>query len=367
MNKLLPSIYLLIGLSITYLIIIPAVFAQDTPPSSASYKVLDYGFGSGGTASSSSSLYSLFGSLGQVDQGSPSSANYFIGAGLEYEIMATQPAAPTFVNQANNYNKLHLTINRGGVNAADYQYAIRIASASGQVYYVQNDNTLGVNPTSTIWQTYSSWGESSGFDIIGLNQGATYTARVAARQGRFYTQSDWGPQASATTSSPTLSFDINIGTTDTPSSPPYTLDIGSMTPGNVATSANRAWVDVSTNATNGVLISINGTNNGLLSSSTSTTITSASNDLTAQPSGYGAQSVSVSQSSGGPMAAVSPYNGAGDNVGVLDTTKRYIFNSTQAPVTDGSVGFQLKAKPSNTTPAANDYVDTLTIIATGSF
>ncbi len=369
MNKLSAiSIGIVICLSINYVINISQVFAQSTPPTSSNYKVLDFGFGAGGTASSSSNLYSLLGSLGQIDQGSPSSANYFLGAGLEYELTATAPAAPTFVNQSNNYNKLHLTINRGGNNPADYEYAIQIASGSGQIYYVQSDNTLSVNFTLTGWQTYASRGADSGFDIIGLDQGATYTARVAARQGPFYTQSDWGPYStSATTSSPTLSFDINIGTSDTPTSPPYTLNIGSLTPGSVGTSANRAWIDVSSNAANGVLISINGSNNGLLSTSTSSTISSATNDLTAQPAGYGAQSYSVSEGAGGPMQPVSPYDGSGNNVGVVDTSKRYMFNSSQAPVTNGSVGFQLKAKPSTTTPAANDYTDTLTIIATGSF
>lgn len=67
------------------------------------------------------------------------------------------------------------------------------------------------------------------------------------------------------------------------------------------------------------------------------------------------------------MQAVSPYNGASNNVGALDTTKRFIYNSSETPVTGGRVSFQLKAKASATTPSATDYSDILTILVTGSF
>lgn len=343
-----------------------SVFAQN-PPSSNNYKVLEYGFGSGGTASSSSNGYSLFGTLGQVDQGSPASSTYFIGAGLEYEITATEPAAPTFVNPNNYYNKLHITINQGGTNPSDYQYAIALsASDAAHFQYVQNDQTLGANYT---WQSYSSWGGASGIDVIGLIPGTTYYAEVTARQGQYFTQSAWSPIATAATVNPTLSFDINIGATDTPSSPPYVLDIGNLSPGTVTTSPQKAWIDVSSNATNGVFISINGQNNGLHSSTTSQTIASSTNDLTAQTTGYGAQSVSATQTSGGPMESLSPYNSSivTNNVGVIDSSKRYIFDSSQNQVSGGSVGFQLKAKASNTTPSASDYTDLLTILVTGSY
>jgi len=348
---------------------VSTVFAQSAPTSS-NYKILEYGFGAGGTASSSSNNYSVSGTLGQVDQGSPSSNLYSIGAGLEYEIQASESAQPTFTNTSNYYNKLHIVVNRGGRDPSDYQYAIALsASDAAHFQYVQTDHTLGASLDDTNWQTYSSWGSTSGFDVVGLIPGTTYYARITSRQGRFFTQSGWSPTAIASTVSPTLSFDINIGTTDTPTSPPYTLDIGNLIPGSVTTSSNKAWIDVSSNSTGGVFISINGTNNGLQSSVASQTINSATSDLTAQSSGYGAQSTNLTQSSGGPMEALSPYNSSlvTNNVGVIDTSKRYIFDSSQNQVSGGSVAFQLKAKAANTTPSAPDYTDTLTILATGSF
>lgn len=364
---------LLLALFITYasyfMILVPSAFAQAVPPSSNNFKLMDYGFGAGGTATSSSSNYSLFGTVGQVDQGSPSSANYFIGAGLEYTLQASTPAMPTFTNPNNWYNKLKIVINRGGNDPNDTTYAIRIASGSGQFQYVQNDNTVGNVLGLEDWQSYSAWGGASGTTLIGLYPGTTYTVQVAAKQGQFFTQFMWSPATNAATSNPTLSFDIDVAPTDTPTSPPYAVAIGNLNPGTVTTAANKIWVSFGTNSNNGGLISINDSNSGLQSSTATYTISSGTVDLTAQPTGYGAQSNSVSQTTGGPMQPLSPYNGSiiTNNIGALSTAKQYIYDSSQAPVTGGRVSFMLKAKASNTTPSALDYTDTLTVIATGSF
>ncbi len=343
------------------------VIAQAVPPASTNYKLDDYAFGGGGTASSSSNLYSLFGTLGQVDQGSMSSNLYFVGAGLEFTMQASVSAAPTFVNPSNWYNKLQLTINRGGNDPADYEYAVRIASGSGQFQYIQDDMTVGNSLGDEDWLSYIEWGGSSGSTIIGLYPSTTYTVQVSARQGRFYSQFMWSPAALASTDTSALSFDLDVASSDTETSAPYTLGIGEMAPGSVTTASDKIWIDFSTNANNGGFISINGTNNGLQSSAVSHTINSATADLTAQPQGYGAISSTVTQTSGGPMSAINPYDGSADNVGILDTTKRYIYSTSSAPVTGGRVSFSVKAKASATTPSAPDYADILTVIVTGSF
>lgn len=354
---------------IFFVLLIPlnTVFAQSTPPSSTNYKIYNYGFGGGGTASSSSTNYSLFGSAGQVDQASSSSTNYLVEGGLEFTVMASAPAAPTFTNPSNWYNKLKIVINRGGNDPSDYKYAIAIASGSGTFQYVQSDTTVSSAFPLSAWQTYSQWGGTSGTNIIGLYPGTTYTVKVAAKQGDFFTQSDWSSVAQATTSNPTLSFDIDIAPTDQSTSPPYSLSIGNLSPGTVTTSSDKVWVSFSTNATNGGFIAVNDANSGLVSSTATHTINSGTVDLTGQQTGYGARAASTTQTSGGPMGSLSPYNGAGNNVGVLQTTKTNIFDSSSAPVTGGRVSFELKAKASNTTPSALDYSDTLTVLATGSF
>lgn len=357
-------------LAIIYCLIsnLPSAYAQAVPPASNNYKLMDYGFGAGGTATSSSSNYSIFGTVGQVDQGSPSSSNYFIGAGLEYTLQASTPAMPTFVNPSNWYNKLKLTINRGGNDPADTTYAIRIASGSGTFQYVQNDHTVGPDFGLEDWQIYSAWGGSSGFNIIGLYPGTIYTVQVTAKQGQFFTEFMWSPAAIASTANSQLSFDIDIAPTDQSTSPPYILNIGQLSPGSVTTANDKVWVSISTNATNGGLIYILGTNTGLLSNTASHTINAVSNDLTGIGEGYGARSDYVHETSGGPMEAVTPYNDVTNTVvGILDTAKRTIYDSSGAPVTGGRVSFELKAKASNTTPSANDYADTITVLATGSF
>lgn len=373
MNKLVNKIlkrklvlFIVFLLNSYFLILTTDSFAQSTP-TSESFKMVNFGFGGGGTASSSSTNYSLFGLIGQVEHGSPSSENYFLGAGLEYTIQASVPAAPTFVNPDDWYNKLKLTINRGGNDPSDYEYAIRVASGSGQFQYVQNDNTLGPDLGDEDWQSYSSWGGSSGFNIIGLYPGTTYSAQVVARQGDFFTQFMWGPSAVTSTVNSTLSFDLDIAAADSETSAPYTINIGSLSPGIVITATNKVWVDVATNATNGALVYIKGTNTGLLSSVVNYTIDAVSNNLSSVPEGYGAQNSTISESAGGPMQAISPYDGASNNVGILDTAKRTIYDSSGAAVEGGRVSFSIKAKASDTTPAANDYADILTVIATGSF
>ncbi len=332
------------------------VFAQNAPTSS-NYKMLEYGFGGGGTASSSSNGYSLFGTLGQVDQGSASSSLYSVGAGLEYEIMASESAAPTFTNPSNSSNSLHLLINRGGADPTDYQYSIQVSTDNFATYsYVQNDDTLGASLINSAWQSYTGWGGSSGFNIIGLTRGTTYYARVASRQGQYFTQSGWSPSAYATTTNASFSFSLSTNS----------LAIGTLTPATVNTSST-VTATISTNASAGGTVYVYGANGGLLSSSTSYTISSSTTDLGGAGEGYGAKGTSVSQSAGGPMEIISPYNGASDNVGVVDTNKRIMFDSSGAAVTSGQGVFELKAKPSNTAKAASDYADTLTVVASGQF
>lgn len=371
MNSKLKIILLIPLLAISYQLLainLPSAFAQSTPPTSTNYKILNYGFGGGGTASSSSTGYSLFGTLGQVDQGSPASETYFLGAGLEYTMTASMPAAPTFTNPSNWYNKLQIVINRGGTDPSDYQYAIRIASGSGQFQYVQNDNTVSSAFPQSTWQTYTEWGETNGTTLVGLYPGTTYTVQVAARQSQFFTQSDWGPTAIASTNNSTLSFHIDVAPTDTSSSPPYIVRIGQLTPGSVTTATDKVWVSLSTNSNNGGMIYVLGTNSGLQSPTASHTIDTvpAKNDLSGVTEGYGAQKNTVSASEGS-MEALSPYDGTGTTVGIIDTAKRTMFDSIGAPVTDGRVSFNLMAKAGSTTPAAADYADTITILAVGSF
>jgi hypothetical protein len=109
-----------------------------------------------------------------------------------------------------------------------------------------------------------------------------------------------------------------------------------------------------------------GSNAGLASTRAGYTISAVTGNLTALTEGFGAQGSSATQSSGGPFALATAYNLASDNVAITDTNIREIF-TTSNPTTGGRGSFLLKAKSSAVTPAANDYVEALTIIASASF
>ncbi len=328
-------------------------------PSSSSYQLLDYGFGSGSVATSSSNNFMLQGISGEIEFASPSSNNFILEPGLTYTMQPNVPPAPAFANPSNYYNKLLLTINQGN-NSTDTVYAIAVSTDGfvSNIKYVQTDDTLGSNP---VWQTYTLWGGASGTTIIGLNPGTTYYAKVAASRGTF-TQGSFGPTSIASTINPTFTFSLQTNSHPTP---PLSINIGQINAGAVTASTDKVTATISTNANNGGIIYVYGTNAGLVSTQASNyKIQSSSTDLGTATEGYGAQGTSVS---GAPMELLSPYNGAGNNVGALDTTKRPLADSTSLPVTNGQASFQLKAKASNTTPSAGDYADTITVIATGSF
>lgn len=361
----LPNKFICLTLIISQSLLWPvAVSAQ---AESSNFKLEYINFGGGGTEKSGSDNYSMTNIVGQTGAQNAGSANYGINQGLLEVLMAAVPPAPTFTNPNNYYNKLKLIINPSD-NPTDAKFAIAISADNfaSDTRYVQSDNTVGAVLAAEDWQTYASWGGASGFNIVGLIPGTTYAVKSAATRGEF-TQSGYGPTAQATTGNPELSFDIDVSSTDTETAGPYTVDIGELAAATVLTASNKVWVDIATNSAAGGVVYIYGTNNGLLSANSNYNITSASANLAGVSEGYGAKSASVAQSGGGPLRAVAPYDGTSDVVGVLDTTKRIMFDTTDQPVTAGRASFQLKAKASATAKAATDYADTLTIVISGTF
>ena len=158
-----------------------------------------------------------------------------------------------------------------------------------------------------------------------------------------------------------------MASTDTETSPPFSIAIGDLAAATVVTAPNKVWVDVDTNGTAGVAVYVSSSNGGLNSPRVSYTIASASGNLTAASEGYGARGSTATQVSGGPFQIVTPYDGAGAVVGIVDAARRIIFESVGQPLTSGRASFELKAKASAVTRAASDYTDTLTVIASATF
>jgi len=332
-------------------------------PTSTNFKLDSFGFGSGGTAGSSSTNYKINGVTGET-AGSGSSTNYKAGAGEAYLKQADVPLV-TISNGGSWYNKLLVVVDPQN-NPSDALFAIAISTDNFvTTQYVKSDFTVGSTLAFTDYQNYAAWGSGLGVLIRGLSRSTVYSVKAKAYRGKF-SESGYGPVTSASTVDPQLSFDIDVAATDISTSPPYLLDFGTIPVSTVTDSPKRVWISIDTNGESGGKVYVNGANAGLKSSQALYTIASSTVDLSTISEGFGAQGVTATQSSGGPLALVAPYNGAGANVGVEDTTIREMF-SAPGPITSGRGSFILKAKTQPLTPASGDYAEVLTAIASASF
>jgi hypothetical protein len=335
-------------------------------PASPNFNLQEWGFGGGGTEQSESTNYRIHGELNQGEGNQLQSDNYALGPGSEYALMADVAPAPTLANEALWYNKLKLTINPGP-NPSDSTFAVAISPDNfTTTYYLQSDNTLGDTLGTEDWRTYTAWGGATGTMIIGLSQDTTYTVKVKSEQGQF-TEAPWGPTASAATSPTMLSFDIDTASTDIETAPPYAIDFGELNTSGVNTAADFIWIDLDTNAEGGSSVYVSGLNEGLLSDINGHLINSITANLAAASEGYGAQVVNTYETSGGPLIALTPYNGTSENVGLINNSYSPILSSILEPIVGGRAQIALKAVITPTTPAASDYQETLTLVAAGTF
>jgi hypothetical protein len=332
-------------------------------PASTTYKLNSYGFGTGGVDSASSSSYKINGIAGDLT-GSAASTNYKAGGGETYAKQANVPLV-TITNGASWYNKLNVVIDAQN-NPSDAVFAVAISADNFvTTQYIKSDFTVTSSLSFTDYQTYAAWGSGSGQLVRGLLPATTYTVKAKAYRGKF-TESGYGPTTSAATVNPQLSFDIDVSATDTSTSPPYQISFGTLTVSTVTDSPTRVWVSLDTNGESGGKVYINGLNAGLKSATNAYTIAAQTGDLSSLAEGFGAQGVTSTQTSGGPLTLTAPYNGSAANVGLADAVIREIF-SASAPITAGRGSFILKAKTKPLTPASGDYTETLTAIASASF
>jgi hypothetical protein len=334
-------------------------------PASASYKLDSYGFGSGGTANSGSSTYRVNGIAGDAASGTSSSSNYSFKGGETHEKEANVPTI-TISNDDRWYNKLKVVIGPQN-NPSDALFAVAISTDNfvSDTRYVKSDFTIGTSLSFSDYLTYASWDSATGQLIRGLSRSTVYTVKAKAFRGKF-TESGYGPTSSAATVDPQLSFDIDVAATDISTSPPYEIDFGTIPVSTVTDSPKRVWVSIDTNGESGGMVYLSGANSGLKSTEASYTIASSTADLGSTAEGFGAQGVTATQGSEGPLTILAPYNGAGGNVGVEDSVIRQIFSST-GPIVSGRGSFILKTKTKPLTPESVDYQELVTVIGAASF
>lgn len=352
-----------LSLGLTSLITASALFGA--MPSSSSYQLHNYGFGSGGTNSATSTNYSLNATTGETSGAEAASTNYRTRSGNQNSQQAHVPDVASLTNPANYYNKLKFIL-IPGANPSDTLFSIAISSDNfATTQYIKSDNTVGSVKLIGDYQSYAAWGGASGQLVVGLSPSTTYKIKVNAFQGKF-TETEYGPMASAATAAPSITFHIDVSAIDTTTSPPYATSFGSLLPATVTNTPEKVWVSLDTNAEGGAKVYISSVNGGLHSNANNFTIASATADLAAVSTGFGAQGLTATQVSGGPFTISSPYNVATQNVGILNATIREIFSSP-LPITAGRGSLQLKARAAALTPAAGDYRDTLTLTAAGAF
>jgi hypothetical protein len=333
------------------------IFMLAALPATTNYKLNSYGLGSGGQGNATTTTYALEGISGETSGQTMSTANAKDKPGYIETQQANVPKIANFDNNGGTYyNKLHFVIDTQG-NPTDAKYALQISTDNfgSDIRYVKSDLTVGSTLTTADYQTYTTWGGAGGAVIIGLAYNTTYYLRAKATQGEF-TESAYGPTATATTANETLSFSIS----------PNSISFGNLPPGSVTDAPSSITVSLDTNAASGSNVFVYGVNGGLKSTAVTYTITSATADLAVAAEGFGAQSTGTSQSSGGPLTAQSPYNGSAQNVGIINSTIRPIY-ATTGPIGTGSGTVLLKAKPAATTPAATDYQEILTMVAAAVF
>ncbi len=182
----------------------------------------------------------------------------------------------------------------------------------------------------------------------------------------------------------TLTFDIDTSTSDGNSNSPYTVALGTLAAGTLTTSnqssINSIFFDLDTNASGGAQVGVRGLNGGLRSPSTNpprtfNVLSGGEANFAAGTEGVGLCVESVAATTGtlnkggtydSDGQACSLTNTGTQRIGQINTTFTQIL-FTAAPMAAGRGEVLVKASITATTPAANDYAETLTFIATGTF
>jgi len=320
---------------------------------STTYYIQSYSVGAGATNTAHSTTYTIQGSVGEQANGSATDGTNTNKSGSINTEQLNVPGAPTLSNGSSTYyNQLNFILSTSG-NPTDTTYAVAVSTNNftSTLGYVQ---ASGAVSGTQFYQSYTSWGGGSGSFVTGLTPSTTYEIRVAAMQGMF-TNSNFGAYSTASTVAYTTTFSVS----------PSSISLGSLLPGTVFTSSNLT-LNFATTAAQGGDVYVYGANAGLYSANKLSTIAAATTNLAVASSGFGLQATGASQSYGGPLTIVAPYNGSSNNVGT-ETTGPADLLTTAAATLSGTASVNVQAKSSTTTPEASDYTETLTFIAAGSY
>jgi len=222
----------------------PSVSMVFAGPASDRYELTTYDFGTGGISGATSSSYGMYAAVGSLGGSSVSGTLYSIGGGITYSQQADLPPAPIFSNPGATYDRLKIVIQTGN-NPSDARFAVAISDDGwATTQYVKSDVTIGNTLEETDFMVYDDWGGALGTVITQLKMNTLYSVKVAAKTGDF-TQTGWGPSASAQTQTPFLSFGVSGNQ----------LSFNSLSSENEYTDASKQTVlTTSTNAYHGYIV-----------------------------------------------------------------------------------------------------------------
>jgi hypothetical protein len=391
------------------------VLAQQQQLDSTNYRILDPTVDSGGGAGDSTN-YSLLSSMGgAVSDARLESTSYAIGAGFPSGFQANVPlircaegdtdSGTTDCTEQPNaagsqgecgtpgcYDRGKVEVDHQN-NPIDTLYLVSLTNTDTNTeYFLQSDHsvatTYDIADYLTICQLHGVDSRDSACDdagdgnfdedlqsnnIVGLAAATTYEVKVRALSGDF-TETQYSPTANLTTVVPSLFLDLDIGTTSgVENSAIYTVNIGTVNPGSAFTASDQIWLDLGTNAANGMNTYVRDLHTGLYNGSF--TIPSESEDLATDPNangGFGLKTLTSTQAALGPVLLDSTYNtGGADAVGAVTTSDDLIFYTQESggnrgPVAEGRTSVAVKTRITGATPSGA-YTDTVTFTMVGSF
>lgn len=313
----------------------------------------------GGVDSTSSATYDALLNIGSPFSGVYDSTSFKAQFGFNYDIDAPKPHAPTLQNTNDYYDKLEFILSSidRTENDSDTLYAVAITSASDwsdptKILFVQDDYSAGASLGIEDYMDKVDWGDSSGILITGLDPLKDYRVRVSALKGDF-TGTDWGEEATATTSVPYVNFSIDSTTSK----------FGVLNPASVSTASPVATIEVNTNVDSGYTLQVasegNGSLGGLYNSTGGSIVQSNTATLVAGSEGYGIQAYSSTAN------IATTYDKSGNDVGGLTHSLQDLADNNTR-VLNEQIQITTKAAISGTTIGGN-YVDVLTYFISTNF
>jgi hypothetical protein len=191
--------------------------------SDSGYKIIDPTINSGSNDDQSSGGgYSLFGTLGTgLEDERFESDNYKLSSGQPNKFMANVPTVASFstddtdmCGEGGCYSSARFELDTQS-NPSDTLYLIEISDDNWTTVQCLDGDTHTPKPISNKdindYLTQSAWetGSWSAANAVGLTSESTYQIRVRALNGDF-TESEAGPEASASTYTPKIVFDLDI-------------------------------------------------------------------------------------------------------------------------------------------------------------